>query len=79
MGFDFALLARSLRLCSANTNVKMNAAKAVRGLPQWNNSNERKLSPPGIAASPSESSLECIFHKASLPRSGGDCVIVGTG
>jgi len=41
-------------------------------------SNERKLSPPGNAARPSESHLG-VCANASLPRSGGDCVTAGRG
>ena len=43
------------------------------------NSNERQLSPPGSAARPSKSCLECACTKTRVPRSGGDCVVAGNG
>ena len=55
------------------------AARRTCGRSHQDNSNERKLSPPGNAARPSESSLESALTKASLPRSGGDWVIVRVG
>lgn len=43
------------------------------------NSNERKFSPPGSVVRVSVSPSDHMFDKTSLPRSGGDRVIVGTG
>ena len=43
----------------------------------WDNSNERKLSPPGNDARPLESFPERACTRTSLPRSGGHCVIAG--
>jgi len=75
-GFSLPSIPRPRHKYDIDLVVWPQAAKMASRWLHQDSSNERKLSPPGSPTRPSESSLERACTKTSLPRSGGDCLIV---